>query len=64
MGKNKSMDKEYLKRIPQIKSAIDDDDEDEKSSYSSSSKKADSKSKTPVLDTYSRDLTKMAKKES
>jgi ATP-dependent Clp protease ATP-binding subunit ClpC len=60
MGKNKSMDKEYLKRIPQIKSAIDDDDDDDKSSFSASSKKPDSKSKTPVLDTYSRDLTKMA----
>jgi ATP-dependent Clp protease ATP-binding subunit ClpC len=61
MGKNKkSEDSEYLKRLPNIKSAIDDDDDDEKSSYSSSNKKTDVKSKTPVLDTYSRDLTKMA----
>jgi len=60
MGKNrKSKDSEYLKGIPNIKASIDDDD-DEKSSYSSSNKKTDSKSKTPVLDTYSRDLTKMA----
>jgi ATP-dependent Clp protease ATP-binding subunit ClpC len=44
---------------PDIKAAIDDDD-DESSFSSSSSKKSDSKSKTPVLDTYSRDLTKMA----
>jgi ATP-dependent Clp protease ATP-binding subunit ClpC len=44
---------------PDIKSAIDDDD-DESSSFSSSNKKPDAKSKTPVLDTYSRDLTKMA----
>ena len=59
MGKNrKSKDNEYLKGIPNIKASLDDDD-DEKSSYSSS-KKPDSKSKTPVLDTYSRDLTKMA----
>lgn len=59
MGKNrKSKDNEYLKGIPNIKASIDDDD-DEKSSYSSG-KKPDSKSKTPVLDTYSRDLTKMA----
>jgi ATP-dependent Clp protease ATP-binding subunit ClpC len=43
---------------PDIKAAIDDDDEDGPSF--SSSKKPDSKSKTPVLDTYSRDLTKMA----
>ena len=61
MGKNKkSEDSEYLKRVPNIKSAIDDDDDDEKSSYSSANKKTDAKSKTPVLDTYSRDLTKMA----
>jgi ATP-dependent Clp protease ATP-binding subunit ClpC len=40
-----------------IRAAFDDDDNDEK--YSSS-KKPDSKSTTPVLDTYSRDLTKMA----
>jgi len=61
MSKRKSDDMEYLKKIPQIKAAIDDDDDDDnKSSYSSSSKKPDSKSKTPVLDTYSRDLTKMA----
>jgi ATP-dependent Clp protease ATP-binding subunit ClpC len=60
MGKNKkSEDSEYLKRLPNIKSAIDDDDDDEKSSYSSG-KKTDAKTKTPVLDTYSRDLTKMA----
>jgi len=59
MGKNrKSKESEYLKGIPNIKASIDDDD-DEKSSYSSG-KKPDSKSKTPVLDTYSRDLTKMA----
>lgn len=49
---------EYIKRQHEIKAVIDDDDDDDKS-YSSS-KKADSKSKTPVLDTYSRDLTKMA----
>jgi ATP-dependent Clp protease ATP-binding subunit ClpC len=61
MGKNKkSEDSEYLKRLPNIKSAIDDDDDDEKSSYSSGNKKTDAKTKTPVLDTYSRDLTKMA----
>ena len=43
--------------IPDIRSAIEDDEDD--SSFGSS-KKSDSKSKTPVLDTYSRDLTKMA----
>ena len=61
MKKMKSSDSEYLKSIPQIKSAIEDDDDDDKPfGSSSSSKKTDSKSKTPVLDTYSRDLTKMA----
>jgi len=56
----KSKDGEYLKNLPNIKSAIDDDDDDEKSAYNPSGKKVDAKSKTPVLDTYSRDLTKMA----
>ena len=56
----KSKDGEYLKRMPNIKSALDDDDDDDKSAYNPSGKKADPKTKTPVLDTYSRDLTKMA----
>ncbi len=43
---------------PEIKMALEDDEDDDKSF--GSSKKSDSKSKTPVLDTYSRDLTKMA----
>ncbi len=50
--------KEYVENVPQIKASLEDDD-DENTSYSSS-KKPDSKSRTPVLDTYSRDLTKMA----
>jgi len=49
--------KEYLDIVPEVRASIDDDNDDER--YSSS-KKPDSKSKTPVLDTYSRDLTKMA----
>jgi len=48
--------KEYLDNVPEIKASFDDE-EDEKFS---SSKKIDTKSKTPVLDTYSRDLTRMA----
>jgi ATP-dependent Clp protease ATP-binding subunit ClpC len=48
--------KEYMDKIPQIKASISDDDDDRESF----SPKKDSKSKTPVLDTYSRDLTKMA----
>jgi len=55
--KNNIEGRDYVS--PDIKAAIDDDD-DEGSSFSSSSRKPDSKSKTPVLDTYSRDLTKMA----
>jgi ATP-dependent Clp protease ATP-binding subunit ClpC len=42
----------------QIKASLHDDEDDDKG-YGSS-KKGDAKSKTPVLDTYSRDLTKMA----
>lgn len=49
---------QYLKNVPDIKASLSDDDDDEGSSFSQ--KKPDSKSKTPVLDTYSRDLTKMA----
>lgn len=56
MDKNLTGD-EYLDNVPDIKASIDDDDEE---SGSFSQKKPDSKSKTPILDTYSRDLTKMA----
>ena len=55
--KNNIEGRDYVS--PDIKAAIDDDDEDGPS-FGSSSRKPDSKSKTPVLDTYSRDLTKMA----
>jgi len=54
---NKKLDgSEYLKNLPDVKSSLEDDEDEDKSF---SSKKPDSKSKTPVLDTYSRDLTKM-----
>jgi len=52
---NKKIEEENY-TIPDIRSAIEDDEDE--SSFGSS-KKSDSKSKTPVLDTYSRDLTKM-----
>ena len=52
------INKDYLKNVPNIKAALEDDDDDDGKSFSG--KKPDSKSKTPVLDTYSRDLTKMA----
>lgn len=42
---------------PDVKSSYEDDEEDR---FGGSAKKAEVKSKTPVLDTYSRDLTKMA----
>jgi ATP-dependent Clp protease ATP-binding subunit ClpC len=48
--------KQYLENIPDVKASFEDDED----SSSFSSPKKDSKSKTPVLDTYSRDLTKMA----
>jgi len=54
---NKVEGRDYVS--PNIKAAVDDDDEDGPS-FGSSSRKQDSKSRTPVLDTYSRDLTKMA----
>ena len=57
MSKEINKDEQYISNVPDIRSAIEDDDDDDKSF---SAKKADSKSKTPVLDTYSRDLTKMA----
>lgn len=43
----------------EVKASIDDDDDDDNKPFGSS-KKSDTKSKTPVLDTYSRDLTRMA----
>ena len=59
MGKIKK-ENQYIKRLPDVRMAIEDDDDDDKTFSSSSKKSTDSKSKTPVLDTYSRDLTKMA----
>ena len=58
MIEDKFNGEEYLDNIPDIKASVDNDDDDEDSSFSQ--KKPDPKSKTPILDTYSRDLTKMA----
>ena len=58
MAKNNKQE-QYIKNVPDIRMAIEDDDDDDKS-FSASKKSSDTKSKTPVLDTYSRDLTKMA----
>jgi ATP-dependent Clp protease ATP-binding subunit ClpC len=48
--------KQYLKKVLDVKASLQDDDDDREFGFP----KKDSKSKTPVLDTYSRDLTKMA----
>lgn len=48
---------QYLKNRIKVKASVEDDDEENNSFQS---KKPDTKSKTPVLDTFSRDLTKMA----
>jgi ATP-dependent Clp protease ATP-binding subunit ClpC len=58
MDKKIIKENQYIKNVPDVKMAIEDDDDDEKAF--SSSKKSEPKSKTPILDTYSRDLTKMA----
>lgn len=49
--------KQLLSKVLEIKASISDDDDEDKDSFSP---RKDSKSKTPVLDTYSKDLTKMA----
>jgi len=49
----------FSKKSLDIRNGIDDED-DVDPTFGSNQKKPDSKSKTPVLDNYSRDLTKMA----
>lgn len=57
----KTEEKELLKKSQEIRASIgEDDDDDESEKRYRSNKKGDSKSKTPVLDSFSRDLTKMA----
>jgi ATP-dependent Clp protease ATP-binding subunit ClpC len=50
---------EYLKNY-NFKNAVEDEDEDEDQFSKSNKKPANSNSKTPILDSFSRDLTKMA----
>jgi ATP-dependent Clp protease ATP-binding subunit ClpC len=50
-------DNEELKKNYDVKASYEEDDDEHDKSYSN---KLNSKSKTPVLDTYSTDLTKMA----
>jgi ATP-dependent Clp protease ATP-binding subunit ClpC len=54
------IDKNYLKTLPNIKSSLEDDDDEYDNKFGNPKKSGSEKSKTPVLDTYSRDLTKMA----
>jgi len=56
--KEKNMDKFKKEKLPTIKMSIEEDDEDD-DKYKSK-KNSDPKSKTPVLDTFSRDLTRQA----
>lgn len=53
------MGQDDVAKIKKMRGAISDDEDDEPMP-SSSSKKSDVKSKTPVLDNFGRDLTKMA----
>lgn len=53
--------KENLKKTLDVKSSLEDDDDEDYNKFGGGNgKKSDTKSKTPVLDTYSRDLTKYA----
>jgi ATP-dependent Clp protease ATP-binding subunit ClpC len=54
------IDTNYLKTLPNIKSSLEDDDDEYDNKFGNPKKSINEKSKTPVLDTYSRDLTKMA----
>ncbi len=55
------IDKNYPKKVIDVKASLEDDDEDDYNKFGGgNSKKETTKSKTPVLDTYSRDLTKSA----
>ena len=55
------MNENYPKKNLDIKASLEDDDEDNYNKFGGgNSPKKDTKSKTPVLDTYSRDLTKIA----
>ena len=56
MNKNKIEDKDLVK----IKMSIDDYEDDEDFSNKFKGKKDNKSSKTPVLDSFSKDLTKMA----
>ena len=54
------INKQYLTKTLDVKASLEDDDDDDYNKFGGNGKKSDTKSKTPVLDTYSRDLTKYA----
>jgi ATP-dependent Clp protease ATP-binding subunit ClpC len=61
MEKNKnSKEAEHFKKNYNFKNSIEDDDDDESYSKQNKGKSQVSNSKTPILDSFSRDLTKMA----
>jgi ATP-dependent Clp protease ATP-binding subunit ClpC len=53
------INEEELKKID-VRMSVEDEDDEEDSKFKSSKKNVDSKSKTPVLDSFSRDLTRQA----
>jgi ATP-dependent Clp protease ATP-binding subunit ClpC len=59
MNKREISDKELVK----VKMAYADDEDEDSSKYGGSKKNVDPKSKTPVLDSFSRDLTKLAEEK-
>ena len=55
------INKHLLTKTLDVKASLEDDDDDDYNKFGGGNgKKSDTKSKTPVLDTYSRDLTKYA----
>jgi ATP-dependent Clp protease ATP-binding subunit ClpC len=54
------INKQNLTKTLDIKASLEDDDDEDYNKFGGPGKKSDTKSKTPVLDTYSRDLTKYA----
>ena len=60
MGKNIELKDEELQEV-KMSIGEDDDDDTDDSKFKGSKKAADPKSKTPILDTFSRDLTRYAK---
>jgi len=54
------INKHYLTKTLDVKASLEDDDDEDYNKFGGNGKKSDAKSKTPVLDTYSRDLTKYA----